>query len=43
MKLADLSPTILEKIQTLRYDCILEKQEGPEWFILENEGLMRSR
>ncbi|MBI5670385.1 MAG: hypothetical protein HZC41_20520 [Chloroflexi bacterium] len=29
MKLADLSPEVIEKIKTLRYDRILEKHEGP--------------
>lgn len=30
MKLADVSPAIIEKIKTFRYDRILEKHEGPE-------------
>ncbi len=30
MRLADLSPEIIEKIKTYRYDRIIEKHEGPE-------------
>ncbi len=30
MKLADLSPELLERIKSWRYDRILEKHEGPE-------------
>ena len=30
MKLADLPPETLEKIQTVRWDRIIEKHEGPE-------------
>lgn len=30
MKLADLSPELIERIKTLDYDQILEKHEGPE-------------
>jgi hypothetical protein len=29
MKLAELSPEVIEKIKTIRYDRILEKHEGP--------------
>lgn len=29
MKFADLSPEIIERIKTLRYDRIVEKHEGP--------------
>ena len=29
MKIADLSPELLEKIKSLRYDRIYEKHEGP--------------
>jgi hypothetical protein len=29
MKLATLSPTMLDKIEDLRYDYILEEHEGP--------------
>lgn len=29
MKIADLSPEVIEKIKTIRYDQILEKHEGP--------------
>lgn len=30
MKLTDLSSETREKIKTLRWDCIIEKHEGPE-------------
>jgi hypothetical protein len=30
MKLSDLSPEILEKIKSVRWDRIIEKHEGPE-------------
>lgn len=30
MKLADLSTEAIEKIKKVRYDCILQKHEGPE-------------
>lgn len=30
MKLADLSPQAIKKIQSYRYDRIIEKHEGPE-------------
>jgi hypothetical protein len=30
MKIADLPPQTIEKIKTYRYDCIIEKHEGPE-------------
>lgn len=30
MQLADLSPAIIEKIKTFRYDRMIEKHEGPE-------------
>ena len=30
MKLSDLSPSVIEKIKSYRYDRILEKHEGPE-------------
>jgi hypothetical protein len=30
MKFADLSPEIVERIKTLRYDNFIEKHEGPE-------------
>ncbi|MBI4639650.1 MAG: hypothetical protein HY731_03090 [Candidatus Tectomicrobia bacterium] len=30
MKLSDLSPTVIERIKSYRYDCIIEKHEGPE-------------
>jgi hypothetical protein len=38
MKLADLRPEALERIRRLRYDCIIEKHEGPErWsYVLED-------
>ena len=30
MKLSDLSPEILEKVKSVRWDRIIEKHEGPE-------------
>jgi hypothetical protein len=30
MRIADLSPQTVEKLKTYRYDCIIEKHEGPE-------------
>jgi hypothetical protein len=40
MKLTDLSADARERIKRLRYDCILEKHEGPEkWAdVLECDG-----
>jgi hypothetical protein len=30
MKLSDLSPEVLEKVKSVRWDRIIEKHEGPE-------------
>lgn len=32
MRIADLSNESLERIRSLRYDRIIEKHEGPEWW-----------
>lgn len=40
MKFADLKPETIEKLKVRRYDCIIEKHEGPEtwkWQINSDE------
>ena len=39
MRVKDLSPAVVERIKTLRYDSIIEKHEGPEkWSWVMEDG-----